>query len=180
MFQRQQRPDPYSMPRQSPDECRHLYMQRSEGSGATCIHCGMQFNLAWSADRRSITFPTIRNTAIMAVSGGLLAAFALLGVTPLAYVFLMVMVLFFTRVLLGGMEMFGHHGFVPGRLGPLIKRPFWNVLIPKPYLVDVGRVRFPIDKDAYDHFKVSDTVLVEHLRWSRLPVAIYQGHLPSG
>ena len=60
--------------------------------------------------------------------------------------------------------------------GELTPRRRWNVLAPKPYIAWVGRVRFPFDAEVYSHFNPGDTLLVEHLRWSRLPVAIYRGH----
>ena len=32
-------------------ECMHLYLTRD----ATCVHCGMRFGLAWTADRGWLT-----------------------------------------------------------------------------------------------------------------------------
>ena len=173
MFQRR-RVDPTQIPPQAPGECRHLYLT----GDATCVHCGMKFELAWSAPRNSITFPTIRNTGIALLCTALLAASQAFGLTILGYAFLVGTVLFFTRVLLGGLELFGKHGFVPGKLGPLVKRPVFNILLPKRYLTTVGFVRFPVDKDTHAQFNIGDTLLVEHLRWSRLPVAIYKGRMP--
>ena len=84
--------------------------------------------------------------------------------------------LFFTRTLLGGFELYARHGFVPGRLGPIARRHPFNPLPPKPYVTALGRVRFPIDLSTYRMFEEGDTLLIEHLRWSRLPVAIYKGY----
>jgi len=170
MFQRRRQ----QLPPQAPGECRHLYLT----GDATCVHCGMKFELAWAAERRSLTFPTIRNALIAVTSAVLLAASNAFGIPFLPYLFLVGTVLFFTRVLFGGIELFGRHGFVPGKLGPLVKRPPTNILLPKPYLATVGIVRFPMDREAHERFNVGDTVLVEHLRWSRLPVAIYLGRKP--
>lgn len=166
-------------PQQQTDEageCRHLYLTRD----ATCVHCGMQFRLAWESMRRDLIRPTTRNFAIAAAGVALLALSQVFGLTvggfPLSTVFLLVAVLFFTRALLGGFEMYAKHGFVPGRLGPIVRRQRLNPLPPKPYVTSLGRVRFPIDLETYQQFEPGDTLLIEHLRWSRLPVAIYKGY----
>lgn len=157
-------------------ECRHLYLTRD----ATCVHCGVQFRLAWASERRALLRPTTRNLVIALASVALLAlsrVFGLaLGSFPLETVFLMVSVLFFTRALLGGFEIYMRHGFVPGKLGPIVRRSPYNPLPPKPYVTTLGRVRFPIDLATYQQFEPGETLLIEHLRWSRLPVAIYKGH----
>ena len=168
-------------PQQQTDEsgeCRHLYLTRD----ATCVHCGMQFRLAWASERRDLVRPTTRNL-IFAVAGISLfipaQLFPLQGSSLLSSVFLVIAVLFFTRTLLGGFELYVRHGFVPGKLGPIARRHPLNPLPPKGYVTALGRVRFPIDLETYRQFEQGDTLLIEHLRWSRLPVAIYKGHLPS-
>ncbi len=167
-----------SQPQQQVDasgECRHLYLTRD----ATCVHCGMQFRLAWSSERSDLIRPTTRNVIIAVVAVLLMAlalAFPLGGSSLVANVFLVVAVLFFTRTLLGGFELYARHGFVPGKLGPVARRHPFNPMPPKPYVTTLGRVRFPIDLATYRKFQEGDTLLIEHLRWSRLPVAIYKGH----
>lgn len=156
-------------------ECRHLYLTRD----ATCVHCGMQFRLAWAAERRELVRPTTRNMIFAAIAVVLLVpaqAFPIGGSSLLASVFLVIAVLFFTRTLLGGFELYARHGFVPGKLGPIARRHPFNPMPPKPYVTTLGRVRFPIDLATYRKFQEGDTLLIEHLRWSRLPVAIYKGH----
>ncbi len=157
-------------------DCRHLYLTRD----ATCVHCGVQFRLAWASERRALLRPTTRNLVIALASVALLAVSQLLGVQVQGFqvssIFLMVAVLFFTRSLLGGFELYTRHGFVPGRLGPIVRRSPYNPLPPKPYVTTLGRVRFPIDLATYQQFEPGETLLIEHLRWSRLPVAIYKGH----
>ena len=158
-------------------ECRHLYLTRD----ATCVHCGMRFRLAWQSSRQDLLRPTTRNLVIALGGTALLVASQLFGLVvggfPLSSVFLVVAVLFFTRSTLGGLELLGRHGFVPGRLGPIYRRGQYNPLPPKRYITNLGPVRFPIDLETYRHFKEGDTLLFEHLRWSRLPVAIYKGYL---
>ncbi len=159
-------------------ECRHLYLTRD----ATCVHCGLQFRLAWSSDRKDLIRPTTRNLVFAVIAVALLVpaqAFPIGGSSLLASVFLVVAVLFFTRTLLGGFELYARHGFVPGKLGPIARRHPLNPMPPKPYVTTLGRVRFPIDLATYRQFQEGDTLLIEHLRWSRLPVAIYKGH-PAG
>ena len=94
----------------------------------------------------------------------------------LATGFLAVALFFFARALLGSFELFVRHGLVPGKLGPLTRRRRFNVLVPKPCVTTVGTVRFPVDLGTYRAFGPEDTVLVEHLRWSRLSLAVYRGH----
>ncbi len=47
----------------------------------------------------------------------------------------------------------------------------------KPAYAMVGRAKFPMDVELYSQFSMGETLLIEHLRWSRMPVAIYRGHL---
>ena len=165
------------MPQQPVDEhgeCRHLYLT----GDATCVHCGMQFKLAWSAERNWLLWPLFRNGGFGVFFTLILVATQASGFPLLPSAALVGSVLFFTRAFLGVVETMMRHGFVPGRLGPLLKRQPFNPLPPKPAVTVVGRVRFPIDRQTYEQFAPGDTLLVEHLRWSRLPVAIYRGQLP--
>ena len=162
-----QRVDPAS-------ECLHLYLT----GDATCVHCGMRFHLAWSAERGSLLRPTTRNLMFGVGSAVLMAASQAVGLGLVQLAFMVVMIFFFTRTALGGSELYFRHGFVPGKLGRLVRRGRFNPLLPKPYVTTVGSTRFPIDLELYERFSPGDTLLVEHLRWSRLPVAVYRGHLP--
>ncbi len=166
-------------------ECRHLYLRRrppnapASAADATCVHCGMEFRLAWQSDRAGLVRPTTRNM-IYAVIG--LAFFVVtqvfgvaLGGFPISSIFLVIAVLFFTRMLLGGFGLYAQHGFVTGKLGPVYRRPRLNPLPPKPYVTAVGAVPFPVDIETHRRFQEGDTLLVEHLRWSRLLVAVYKG-----
>ena len=168
------KPEPQQQTDES-GECRHLYLTRD----ASCVHCGMQFRLAWSSERGALIRPTRRNL-IFAVVAALLfvpaQAFPLGGTSIVASIFLVIAVLFFTRTMLGGFELYARHGFIPGKLGPIARRHPFNPLPPKPYVTTLSRVRFPIDLATYQQFELGDTLLFEHLRWSRLPVAIYKGH----
>ena len=109
-------------------ECRHLYLTRD----ATCVHCGLQFRLAWSSERRDLVRPTTRNLIFAVLAALLLVpaqAFPIGGSPILASVFLVLAVLFFTRTLLGGFELYARHGFVPGKLGPIARRHPLNPLL---------------------------------------------------
>lgn len=154
-------------------ECLHLYLTRD----ATCVHCGMKFGLAWSADRDWLTSPLRRN--IMYGGGAFLVTIALwlLTVPLLPLVALFLGVYFFVRVFFGTTETFMKHRFVPGKLGVLVPRGQFNIAAMKPAYAWVGRGKFPMDIELYSQFAEGETLLVEHLRWSRLPVAIYRGHL---
>lgn len=155
-------------------ECRHLYLT-SEG---TCVHCGMRFHLVWTSNRAALLRPTTKNL-MFAVGGAVLMAVSQATGQPGIFtsLLLVVAIFFFTRSLLGGAELYFRHGFVPGKLGPLVRRGRFNPLLPKPYVTTIGAVRFPIDLETYEQFSPGDTLLVEHLRWSRLPVAVYRGRL---
>jgi hypothetical protein len=138
----------------------------------------MRFGLAWTADRGWLTSPLRRN--LMLAIGGFLVAGAgsTINVSLLALGALFVGIYFMIRSLLGTLETFMKHGFVPGRLGTLIQRTKYNPTNAKPAYALVGRVKFPFDESVYRNFERGETLLVEHLKWSRLPVAIYRGHLP--
>ena len=174
-----------SPPQQQTDaagECRHLYLTRgsdAEMVAARCVHCGLLFRLAWQSDSADLIAPTKRNVLLaaagLALFAGTTAFPVLLGGINISSLFLVVAVLFFTRAALGGFELRVRHGFVPGKLGPLYRRARWNPLPPKPFVTSLGPVRFPIDIETHHRFEVGDTLLFEHLRWSRMPVAIYKG-----
>jgi hypothetical protein len=153
----------------------HLYLTRD----ATCVHCGMRFGLAWSAERGWLTAPLRRNL-VLSIGGFLLAGAGFtVAVQLLSLGALFVGIYFMIRSVLGTVETFMKHGFVPGRLGTLIPRTKFNPANSKPAYVLVGRVKFPFDETVYSNFERGETLLVEHLKWSRLPVAIYRGHLPN-
>ncbi len=156
-------------------QCLHLYLT----GDATCAHCGMKFSLAWQSERGALLRPTLKNLILGLSSGVLMVLAQSGGVSIVGSIFLIGLVLFLTRVVLGGLEMYARHVFVPGPLGPLIKRASYNLIAPKPYMALVGAVKFPMDRETHAQFVEGDTLLVEHLRWSRLPVAIYRGSLPA-
>ena len=135
----------------------------------------MHFVLAWQSERSALLRPTTRNVAFAIGSALIVAASQATGQGFLSTVFLFAAVLFFARAILGGAEMYFRHGFVPGKLGPLVKRARFNPLTPKPYMTAISGVRFPIDKETHEQFELGETLLIEHLRWSRMPVAIYRG-----
>ena len=158
-------------------ECRHLYLTGE----AKCVHCGMQFRLAWASERRDLVKPTTRNFIFAIIAVILLVpaqAFPIGGSSILASVFLVIAVLFFTRTLLGGFELYARHGFVPGKLGPIAKRHPMNPLPPKPYVTALGRVsafRSTVEEPLFRRRHAADRAS----RVVRIAVAIYKGH-PGG
>lgn len=152
----------------------HLYLTRD----ATCVHCGMKFRLAWTADRSWLTAP-LRKNLMIGFAAFVLVAGAYVGAIDLfAMAFLFVGIYFLIRALFGTTETFMKHRFVPGKLGIIISRGRFNVTALKPAIVYVGVVKFPMDIEVYSQFEPGETLLVEYLKWSHLPVAIYRGHLP--
>ena len=155
-------------------ECMHLYLTRD----ATCVHCGMKFGLAWTADRSWLTAP-LRKNLVIGFAAFILVAGAYIGAVDLfAMAFLFVGIYFLIRALFGTTETFMKHRFVPGKLGTIVSRGRYNVTAMKPAYAFVGSVKFPMDVELYSQFREGETLLVEYLKWSRLPVAIYRGHLP--
>ncbi len=153
-------------------QCRHLYLT----GDAVCVHCGIKFTLAWASERSGLLRPSIRNLIYAVISGALMAlTLATMGDSILSTLLLLGVVLFFTRTFLHGLEIFGRHRFVPGVLGLIFRRSPFNILAAKPYIAMIGTLKVPIDLSTYEHFQPGDTLLIEHLRWSRLPVAIYKG-----
>lgn len=153
----------------------HLYLTRD----ATCVHCGMKFGLAWQADRAWLTRPLQKNLGIGFGSFILVAGAYVGNVGFVAMAFLFVGIYFLVRALLGTTETFLKHRFTPGRLGMIVPRGRYNITALKPAYAFVGSVKFPVDLDLYSQFSQDETLLVEYLKWSRLPVAIYRGHLPG-
>jgi hypothetical protein len=153
----------------------HLYLTRD----ATCVHCGMKFGLAWTADRNWLTAPLRKNLTIGFAAFIAVAAAYFGAIDAVAMAFLFVGIYFLIRALFGTTETFMKHRFVPGKLGMIVARGRFNVTALKPAYVFVGSVKFPIDVATYSQFKQGETLLIEYLKWSRLPVAIYRGHLPG-
>ena len=127
-------------------ECLHLYLVRD----GVCVHCGLRFELAWSSERGALLRPTRKNLAYAVGAGFLIAVSQASGQGLMVTVFLLVSLFFFMRTLLGSFELFAKHGFVPGKLGPLMRRGRFNLLVVKPYVTVVGGVRFPIDLETYE------------------------------
>lgn len=155
-------------------ECLHLYLTRD----ATCVHCGMKFGSVWEADRGWITRPLQKNLIIGLVAFAFVAAGYATEVHFVAMGFLFVGIFFLIRALLGAAETFMKHRFSPGKLGAIVPRPWYAVTALKPAFALVGSVKFPLDLEVYSQFKEGDTLLIEYFKWSRLPVAIYRGHMP--
>ena len=154
-------------------ECMHLYLTRD----AQCVHCGMQFRLAWSAERGWLMAPLRRNIVFGVVGIALMGVARAYSIDLLAMGFLFIAIYFIVRSGFGVMEVFLKHRFSPGKLGEFMPRSRLNVTMMKPGIAWVGRVRYPMDLNTYGQFTPGDTLLVEYLKWSRLPVAIYRGHL---
>lgn len=154
-------------------ECMHLYLTRD----AQCVHCGMQFRLAWTADRGWLMGPLRKNLTIGIGSIVMMGMSYALALDLLATLFLFSTVYFMVRSVFGTMEVFMKHRFSPGKLGDLVPRPKYNIIAMKPAIVWIGPTRYPFDEKTYRQFNRGDTLLVEYFRWSRLPVAIYRGHL---
>lgn len=153
----------------------HLYLTRD----ATCVHCGMKFGLAWQADRGWLTAP-LRKNLIIGFASFILVAGAYVGAIDFfAMAFLFVGIYFLIRALFGTTETFMKHRFVPGKLGMIVPRGRYNITALKPAYAFVGSVKFPMDLALYSQFSQGETLLIEYLKWSRLPVAIYRGHLPG-
>lgn len=154
-------------------ECMHLYLTRD----ATCVHCGMKFGLAWAAERDWLTKPLRKNLALGFGSFVVVAAAYLTSVSFVAMAFLFIGMYFLVRALFGTAETFMKHRFVPGKLGTIVPRGKLNITALKPAYAYVGVVKFPVDLELYSQFQQGETLLIEYLRWSRMPVAIYRGHL---
>ncbi len=153
----------------------HLYLTRD----ATCVHCGMKFGLAWTANRNWLTAP-LRKNILLGFAAFIVVAVAYAGaVDLLAFASLAIGIYFMVRGLFGTLETFMKHRFVPGKLGVIIPRAWFNVAAMKPACAFIGSVKFPVDVALYSEFREGETLLIEHLRWSRLPVAIYRGHMPA-
>ena len=104
-------------------ECMHLYLTRA----ATCVHCGMKFGLAWTADRSWLTAP-LRKNLVIGFAAFILVAGAYIGAVDLfAMAFLFVGIYFLIRALFGTTETFMKHRFVPGKLGTIVSRGRYNV-----------------------------------------------------
>ena len=153
----------------------HLYLTRD----ATCVHCGMKFGLAWQAERNWLTAPLRKNLGIGFAAFVVVAGAFVGGIDLLALAFMFAGVYFMIRALFGTVETFLKHRFTPGRLGMIVPRGRYNITALKPAYAFVGCVKFPVDLDLYSRFSQDETLLVEYLKWSRLPVAIYRGRLPG-
>ena len=154
-------------------ECMHLYLTRE----AQCVHCGMQFKLAWTAERNWLTGPLRKNLTIGIGAIIMVAVGYSTGVSLLSTIALFVAVYFMIRAMFGTVEVFLKHRFSPGKLGMLVHRGRFSITAMKPAYAWIGILKSPMDEQVYNHFNPDDTLLVEYLKWSRLPVAIYRGSL---
>jgi hypothetical protein len=155
-------------------ECLHLYLTKD----ATCVHCGMKFGRVWEAKRAWITHPLRKNLVLGFAAFALVVVGYVSEIPFVAMGFLFVGIFFLIRALLGTAETFMNHRFSPGKLGAIVPRPWYAVTALKPAFAFVGNVKFPMDMEVYSQFNEGETLLIEYFKWSRLPVAIYRGHLP--
>lgn len=140
-----------------------------------CVKCGLQFRLRWSASRLGIAAAVRRNVGLLLVVSGLL----LVGSRSLGSQFLQAaaagaFVFFGSRVTFNVVELITPHGFFQGPLKELRAYPPYNVLPPFRWFMVVGRAKFPVHARIYSQFEQGDLLLVEFLRSTRLPVAIYK------
>ena len=154
-----------------PGECNHAGIT-PEGQ---CVLCGVQFVFAWRESTASLFALLLRNMA------GVLVFLALFGVTrgpedggTLEAILLAAAVFFIARALLSGLDLLSPHSFFQGALGELKPRPAYHVLAIKSNMVQIGTLRFPMSPATYERLQPGQTLLVEALRFSRMPVALYR------
>ena len=154
------------------EECDHSQITPQ----GRCVRCGLQFHLQWSATRWGIAVAARRNLGLGLIGVAVLLLWARLAGNneTLQALALGVMVFFLSRVFFNIMELFSPHGFFQGPLKDLHPQGPFSVLAPFRTFMVVGRAKFPVSAAVYRQFTAGETVLVEFLRWSKVPVAVYR------
>ncbi|MBM3939526.1 MAG: hypothetical protein FJ318_01260 [SAR202 cluster bacterium] len=139
-----------------------------------CVKCGLQFVEAWRESRYGRTAILRRNLALGII---IAALFVLAGnyYGPLWFnIGVAVAVFFGARAMVGVNDLLTPRGFYQGRLQKLY--PVWafNIYSPHRTFMVVGKGKFPIARSVYEQFREGDLLLVEFLRWSKLPIALYK------
>lgn len=153
------------------EECDHAQITAQ----GRCLKCGLQFRLKWSANRWGIAAAVRRNIGLALVLAALLlVASRSFGSSFLQAAAAGTFVFFTSRVTFNLMELFSPHAFFQGPLKDLHRHSPYNILAPFRWFMVVGRAKFPIHASVYGQFQPGDAVLVEFLRWTKVPVAIYK------
>ena len=153
------------------DACHHRYISPER----KCQTCGMRFERVWSEGPVASWQPLVR-VLLFAGAGLMLAGYSVgSGGGLLAAFFVALTVFFLTRAIMAFAERFIPRAFRVGRLDHIGPRRVLSLLSHKPLVAHVAGVRFQLDARAAELLRPGDLLLVEFLRWTRLPVILYRG-----
>jgi hypothetical protein len=155
-----------------PDECPHLRIS----SQGVCHTCGIHFRVFWRAKRSSLFTPLSRNIGAIGILAavGVVMVGALIENAIVTGGLVALAVFFMARLVFAALDLFMGHYFYNGTVGLLSLRSPMNILAVKEAWVEIGSIKFPMDQETYRVLNQGQRLLVEYLRWSRLPVALYK------
>ncbi len=156
----------------SPDQCSH----REVSAQGLCHTCGAKFQLFWNDQRSALAVPIRRNLGALIVVAALAVVMVATDVSSrfLTGALVAFAVFFLTRAIFSTMDMFFSRIFFNGTLGRMVPRQTWNPLSVKEGFAIIGGYKWPMDYATYELMEPGQRILVEHMRWSRLPVALYR------
>lgn len=153
------------------DACNHRYLSPER----ICQTCGMRFEQVWEEAAFAKWQPVVR-ILLFAFAGVLLAGYSVgSGGGLIAALFVAGTVFFFTRAIMALAERYTPRQFRVGHLDQIGQRSPISILSHKPFIAYVAGVRFQLDARAADLLNPGDVLLVEFLRWTRLPMIWYRG-----
>ena len=154
------------------EDCQHPQIDNT----GRCHACGTQFRPIWNEERRYLVLAVVRNVgalALISMGMGVLAGGSNSGI--LGALTVAVVVFLGARLTYSIMGLMQAHNLYYGNVGPLQRKSSFGFGKGKDSWAVVGRRRFPMDRDTYEMLRPGEGVIIESLRWTNMPVAIYRG-----
>ena len=153
------------------DQCSHRYLSPE----IKCRTCGIQFNKLWHAATIPIWQPVFR---ILCFTGAalMMTAYAVGNeMGAIVGVFVAITVFTMTRLIMSLAERAVPRQFRVGIVEQVGNKSQFNILANKPFVGVVSRIKFQMNSEVLSAVEPGDLVLVEFLRWTRLPVVWSRG-----
>ena len=151
--------------------CTHRYLSPQR----RCHECGMQFRVVYEEARFGLWRPAFA-AVLFGMGTLLLTALAFVNDLGIFRALLVGLTVFWlVRAMMATADMFVPRQFRVGELGPIGPRGVLSIFAVKPLIAPVAGYRFQFDLRLRERLNEGDVVLVEFMRWTKLPAIWYRG-----
>ena len=157
---------------QPSDQCFHTNLSPE----LICHGCGMRFLPIYEETPFGLWLPVLR-AGLLGVGFFFFSAYASVQLNSLLFaaIFVSIAVFFLVRAIRSVTEKHIPRLLRVGKVGQIRPRGPFSFTATKPMTAPVAGLRFQMDAKLYGTLNEGDVVVVEFLRWSRLPTAWYRG-----